>query len=53
MEYKIVERDDHNAVHSIGYHDRQKAQDRVDSGECKKYWVNKEAEFVVIESNPA
>jgi len=49
MKYKIVEKDDHYAVHSIGYYDKQKAQDKVDSGECKKYWINKDAEFEVIE----
>lgn len=49
MKYKIVEKDNHLAVHSVGYYDKQRAQDRVDSGECKKYWTNKEAEFEVIE----
>jgi hypothetical protein len=47
--YKIVEKGDHNAVHSIGYFNKEKAQERIDSGECKKYWINKEAEFEVIE----
>ncbi len=47
--YKIVEKDNNNAVHSIGQYDKEKAQKRIDSGECKKYWENKEAEFIVIE----
>ena len=49
MKYKIVEKDNHNAVHSLGYYSKEKAQQRIDSGECKKYWMDKEAEFEVIE----
>ncbi len=47
--YKIVEKDDNYAVHSIGYYSKEQAQERIDSGECKKYWINKGAEFIVIE----
>jgi hypothetical protein len=47
--FKIVEKGDHHAVHSIGYFQKEKAQARIDSGECIKYWTNKEAEFEVIE----
>ncbi len=50
--YKIVEKNNHNAVHSVGYFSKEKAQKRIDDGECKKYWINKDAEFVVIESVP-
>jgi len=49
MKYKIVEKDNKLAVHSIGYYNKEKAQARIDSGECIKYWMNKEAKFVVIE----
>jgi len=49
MKYKIVEKGNKNAVHSVGYYDKQKAQDRIDSGDCLKYWINKEAEFIVVE----
>ena len=48
MRYKIVERDNHLALHSIGYYSKEKAQTRIDSGECIKYWGNKDAEFVVV-----
>jgi len=50
--YKIAERDDKNAVHSIGYHGesgKERAQKRIDSGECIKYWTNKGTNFVVVE----
>lgn len=47
--YKIVEIGNENAVHSVGYYDREKAQARIDSGECLKYWSNKDAKFKVVE----
>lgn len=49
MRYKIVEKNNPLAVHSVGYYDKEKAQERINSGDCKKYWMNKEAEFIVIE----
>jgi len=48
MIYKIVERDDHSAVHSVGYYDIAQPQARIDSGDVKIFWSNKEAEFIVI-----
>ena len=47
--YKIVEKDNYNAVHSVGYHSKEKAQNRIDSGDCLKYYINKNAQFIVIE----
>ena len=41
--YKIVAKTDRLAVHSIGYfgeEGRKKAQDRIDSGCCSKYWMD-------------
>ena len=49
MRYKIVEKDNNLAVHSIGYYSKEKAQNRIDQGECIKYWINKNAEFIVLE----
>ena len=54
MKYKIVEKDNIHAVHSVGYHGdsgKELAQQRIDLGECKKYWARKDAEFIVIEDN--
>lgn len=52
--YKIVAKNDKLAVHSVGYHGEQgrdKAQRKIDSGECAKYWADKEQArqgFIVI-----
>jgi hypothetical protein len=46
--YKIIQKNN-KAVHSIGYFDREKAQKRIDSGDCLKYWIDKDAIFEVIE----
>lgn len=49
--FKIVERDDSLAVHSIGYHGAEgkaRAQERIDNGYCIRHWMNKEAAFVVV-----
>lgn len=53
--YKIVAKNDHLAVHSVGYYGvsgREKAQNRVDSGDCAKFWMDKEQArqgFIVVE----
>jgi len=47
--YKIVEKENRLAVHSIGYYDKKRAQKRIDTGDVKKYWLHKEAEFIVVE----
>ena len=44
-EYKIVANNDPLAVHSRGYYGdygKGKAQARCDSGECGRYWMDKE-----------
>lgn len=50
MQYIITEKENKNAVHSVGYWGEQgkkKAQARIDKGECIRYWTNKKASFVV------
>lgn len=52
MEYKIVERDNDLAIHSTGYFGEAgllRAQFRVNSGYCKRHWLNKKAEFTIKE----
>jgi len=52
MEYIIVAKKDHLAVHSVGYYSKERAQKIVDSGECGRYWTDKELAaggFEVIE----
>lgn len=51
MRYKIVEKENNLAVHSVGYYSKENAQKRIDDGECIKYWINKDAKFEVIEDN--
>jgi hypothetical protein len=54
-EFIIVTKKDHLAVHSVGYYSRERAQQVVDSGECGKYWSDKEQAacgFEVIEKPP-
>ena len=44
-EYKIVAKNNPHAIHSVGYfgdYGRRKAQKRCDSGECARYWMDKE-----------
>lgn len=52
MKYKIVEKDNELALHSNGYYGdrgKKKAQDRIDGGYCIRHWINKDAEFKVLE----
>lgn len=52
--WKIVEKKDRLAVHSIGYHGESgklKAQERIDSGYCIRHWLNKKAKFIVVPEN--
>lgn len=52
-EYKIVEKENRLAVHSCGYYGdtgKNKAQAIIDSGYCIRHWMNKDAEFIVIET---
>lgn len=49
MRYKIVEKNNMHAVHSVGYYSKEKAQARIDSGECSKYRSDKSTEFILIE----
>jgi hypothetical protein len=54
MKYKIVEKNNIRAVHSVGYYGeagKQKAQNRIDTGECHRYWSNKGVDFIVVEDN--
>lgn len=54
MKYKIVEKNDIYSIHSIGYYGdegKKKAQQRIDTGECRKYWSDKSKEFIVVEDN--
>ena len=54
MKYKIVEKDNIYAVHSVGYYGdagKEKAQKRIDTGECHKYWSDKGKDFIVVEDN--
>ena len=52
--YKIVAKNDKLAMHSSGYYGEQgkeKAQGKIDSGECAKYWADKEQAkqgFIVV-----
>lgn len=54
MVYKIVAKDDSLAVHSVGYfgdYGKAKAQECIDSGECARFWMDKEQAakgFVVV-----
>lgn len=50
--YKIVEKGNIRAIHSVGYYGEEgknKAQKRIDTGECHKYWSDKDKEFIVVE----
>ena len=52
-QYKIVERDNNLAVHSLGYYGcegKKKAQQRIDDGYCIRHWINKSAKFIVVEA---
>lgn len=51
--YKIVEKNNNLALHSRGYSTKEKAQERIDSGECHKYMADKTLEYIVIEDKPA
>ena len=48
--YKIVQKNNPNLVHSVGYHGeegKQKAQNRIDTGEAIKYYTDKTIKFIV------
>jgi hypothetical protein len=52
VEYKIVEKENHLAVHSTGYfgdYGKTLAQKRIDEGYCIRHWLNKKTTFVVVE----
>ena len=47
--YKIIEKDNPNHVHSVGYYSKDIAQKRIDSGDAVRYYKDKTLKFIVVE----